>query len=197
VIGGIVGSDRWSVDHKVAVDRRQVCWAHLKRDFQALVDRDNAGSAIGEDLLRLTGGLFEWWPRVRDGALSRRTFRRYAASRREDVVTVLEQGRACGCARTAATCRALLAVEEALWTFVRVEGVGPTNNHIERMLRLAVLWRKKSVGSQSEAGCRFVERLLTVVQTRRRQGRPVLDDLYEALVAHRAGLPAPQLLPAN
>jgi transposase len=178
----------------VAADRWQVCWAHLKRDFQAMVDRGNAGSPIGEELLLLTGVLFEWWHRVRDGTLSRRTFRRYAAGLREDVLAVLEQGRACGCAKTAATCRELLAVEEALWTFVRVEGVEPTNNHIERMLRLAVLWRKKSFGSQSEAGCRFVERLLTVVQTRRLQGRPVLDYLYEALVALRAGLPAPGLL---
>jgi transposase len=72
--------------------------------------------------------------------------------------------------------------------------VEPTNNHIERMSRLAVLWRKKSFGSQGEAGCRFVERLLTVVQARRLHGRPVLDYLHEALVAHRAGLPAPRLL---
>jgi transposase len=85
-------------------------------------------------------------------------------------------------------------VEESLWTFVRVEGVEPTNNHIERMLRLAVLWRKNSLGSQSEWGCRLVERLLTVVQTRRLQGRPVLDYLYEAVIAHRAGIPAPKLL---
>jgi hypothetical protein len=75
-----------------------------------------------------------------------------------------------------------------------VDGVGPTNNQIERVLRLAVLWRKKSFGSQSEGGCRFVERLLTVVQTRRLQGRPDLDYLYEALVAHLAGLPAPKLI---
>lgn len=194
VIAGIVGSDRWSVYQAVAPERWQVCWAHLKRDFQAMVDRNNAGSAVGEDLLLLTGVLFEWWHRLRDGALSRRTFRRYIAGLREDVVIALEQGRACGCAKTAATCRELLAVEESLWTFVRVEGVEPTNNHIERMLRLAVLWRKKSFGSQSASGCRFVERLLTVVQTRRLQGRPVLDYLYDALVAHRAGLPAPKLI---
>jgi transposase len=194
VIAGIVGSDRWSVYHRVAPERWQVCWAHLKRDFQAMVDRGNAGSATGADLLLLTDALFEWWHRVRDGTLSRGTFRRYAGSLREDVLAVLEQGRACGCAKTAATCRELLAVEESLWTFVRVEGVEPTNNHIERMLRLAVLWRKKSFGSQSESGCRFVERLLTVVQTRRLQGRPVLDYLHEALVAHRAGLPAPKLI---
>jgi len=135
------------------------------------------------------------WPL--HGALSRRLFRRYTTSLREDVLAVLEQERACGCGKTAATCRELLAVEPALWTFVRVEGVEPTNNRNERMLRLAVLWRKKSFGSQSEAGCRFVERLLTVVQTRRLQGRPVLDYLYDALLAHRTNLPPPQLLPAN
>jgi transposase len=193
-ITGIIGSDRWSVYQRVAVDHWQICWAHLKRDFQAMVDRDNAGAAIGEELLLLTAVLFGWWHRVRDGTLSRRTFRRYVAWLREDVVTVLKRGRTCGCAQTAATCRELLAVEEALWTFVRVQGVEPTNNQIERVLRLAVLWRKKSLGSQSVWGCRFAERLLTVVQTRRLQGQSVLGYLYEALVAHRTGLPAPNLL---
>ena len=142
----------------------------------------------------MTDALFAWWHRVRDGTLSRRTFRRYVAGLREDVLAVLGQGCACRCAKTAATCRELLAVEQSLWTFARVEGVEPTNNHIERVLRLAVLWRKKSFGSQSEGGCRFAERLLTVVQTRRLQGRPVLDYLYEAIVAHRAALPAPTLI---
>jgi transposase len=83
---------------------------HFKSDFQAMVDRDNAGSAIGADLRLLTGVLFEWWHRVRDGALSRHTFRRNIASLREDVLAVLERGRACGCAQTAATCRELLAI---------------------------------------------------------------------------------------
>jgi transposase len=191
---GIIGSDRWSVYERLTVDRWQICWAHLRRDFQAMVDRANAGTATGEQLLLLTGALFAWWHRVRDGTLSRRRFQRLAATVREDVVTVLAQGRDCACPKTAATCRELLAVEEALWTFVRVEGVEPTNNHIERMLRLAVLWRKKSFGSQSDWGCRFVERLLTVVQTRRLQKRSVLDYLYDALVADRAGLPVPNLL---
>jgi transposase len=194
VIEGIVGSDRWSVYHKVALNRRQVCWAHLVRDFQAMVDRADAGSPIGEELLCCAEDLFTWWYRVRDGTLSRSTFRRYIAALRPWVRSQLEAGSACGCAKTAGACQEMLAVESALWTFVRVEGVEPTNNHIERLLRLAVLWRKKSFGSQSEWGCRWVERLLTTVQTRRLQGRSVLDYLYEALVAHRAGLPAPKLL---
>lgn len=191
---GIIGSDRWSVYQRVDVDRWQICWAHLKRDFQAMVDRNNAGSAIGTELLGLTEALFTWWGRVRDGTMARVRLRRLALSLREDVLSVLEQGSTCACPKTAATCRELLAVEEALWTFVRVEGVEPTNNHIERMLRLAVLWRKKSFGSRSDWGCRFVERLLTVVQTRRLRGQSVLEYLYQAVVAHRAGVPAPNLL---
>src|SRR5262249_17903709 len=134
------------------------------------------------------------WHRARDGTLSRRSFRRYIADLREDVLIVLEQGCAYGCAQTAATCRELLAVEQSLWTFARVEGVGPTNKHIGPVLRLAGRGGREWFGRQSEGGCRFVERLLTVVQTRRLQGRHVLDYLYEALVAHRAGLPAPKLI---
>ncbi len=194
VVQGVVGSDRWGAYQRVPLRRWQVCWAHLIRDFQAMVDRADAGSPVGEELLCCAEDLFTWWHRVRDGTLSRATLRQYVAELRPWVRSQLEAGRACGCAKTAGTCRELLAVEPALWTFVRVEGVEPTNNHIERLLRPAVLWRKRSFGSRSEAGCRWVERLLTVVQTRRLQGRPVLDYLYEALVAHRTGLPAPKLL---
>ena len=77
------------------------------------------------------------------------------------------------------------------------EGVEPTNHHAERLLRRGVLWRKNAFGCQSAAGCRFVERMLTVVQTRRLQGRSVLNYLYEALLAHRKSLPAPSLLAAE
>src|SRR5436305_414120 len=98
---GLIGSDRWSAYQLIPVERRQVCWAHLKRDFQAMVDRGNAGSAIGADLLLLTGVLFGWWHRVRDGTLSRRAFRRYVEDLRQEVVALLERGRACGCAKTA------------------------------------------------------------------------------------------------
>jgi transposase len=97
----------------------------------------------------------------------------------------------------AASSENLLRLEEALWTFVTVEGVEPTNNFMERLVRRAVLWRKRSFGCWSAAGCRFVERILTVVQTRRLQGKPVVNYLHEALVAHRAGLPCPKLLPES
>jgi transposase len=193
-IRGVVCSDRWAAYGGVPPQRRQLCWAHLKRDFQAMVDHGGAGAAVGLNLLALTGVLFAWWYRVRDGTLQRRTLQRRVGWLREDFRAELRAGAACACAKTAGTCRELLAVEEALWTFVRLEGVAPTNNHAERLLRPAVLWRKNSFGCQSDSGCRFVERLLTVVQTLRLRGRGVLAYLCEAIAAHRAGLPAPKLL---
>lgn len=194
---GILCTDRWAVYERLPVGRRQLCWAHLKRDFQAMVDRGGAGAAVGSELLALTGVLFGWWYKVRDGTRTRRWLRRLVAEIRPDVALLLRRGAACGCARTAATCRGLLEWEPALYTFASHEGVEPTNNRAERALRPAVLWRKRSFGCHSEDGCRFAERLLTVVQTLRLQGRDVLDYLQAALTAHRNGLPAPKLLNAE
>ena len=106
----------------------------------------------------------------------------------------LESGCACKDAKPAAFCANVLAVEPALWTFVRQEGVEPTNNHIERQLRPGVLWRKNAFGCHSDDGCRFVERMLTVVQTLRLQNRPVLSFLYDSLSAHRQAQTAPKLI---
>ena len=195
---GVFCTDRWGVYERLPAERRQLCWAHLRRDFQAMVDRGGKGAAVGADLLALTGVLFEWWYRVRDGTRTRRWFRRRVERDiRPDVAAELRRGSACGCARTAATCRELLAWEASLWTFAYHGGVEPTNNRAERALRPAVLWRKRSFGCHSEDGCRFVERLLTVVQTLRLQGRDVLDYLQAAMTAHRNGLPAPKLLNAG
>ena len=107
---------------------------------------------------------------------------------------LLEEGARGDDATVATFCANVLELEPALWNYVKTEGVDPTNNFMERLVRRAVLWRKRSFGSQSEAGCRFVERMLTVVQTLRLQKRPVWDYLVRAIEAHRSGLPAPQLL---
>ncbi len=76
-----------------------------------------------------------------------------------------------------------------------MDGVEPTNNAAEQALRPAVLWRKGSFGTHSEAGSRFVERILTVSATCRRQGRDLLAFLIEALTAAQRGTPPPSLLP--
>jgi transposase len=194
-IAGIVISDRWGAYHRLELYRRQLCWAHLLRDFQALVDRGGQAQALGQELLCFAEDVFHWWYRVRDGTLARSSLRSYIDSQRPWLRDLLQSGTALGCAKTAAFCAHLLELEPALWTFVRVEGVEPTNNAAERALRPAVLWRRRSFGCHSDGGCRFVERMLTVVQTLRLQERRVIDYLADAITAHRQGLPAPKLLP--
>jgi transposase len=106
---------------------------------------------------------------------------------------LLRKGLACAEEKTARFCANVLRFEEALWTFVRKEGVEPTNNHAERTIRTLVLWRKISFGCHSEKGFRFVERVLTVTQTLRLQGRPVFQFLCDAMTAFRNGTTAPSL----
>ena len=193
----VITTDRYKGYLWLPLRRRQICWAHLIRDFQAMVDRADGGSRFGQELLCCAQDLFTWWYRVRDGTLRRSTFRQYLGVVRWMVREQLEAGAACGCARTAGTCRELLALEPALWTFVRVEGVEPTNNAAERALRHAVLWRKASHGTESEAGSRFVENILSVVATCRQQGRNVLEFLTDCCRASLEGVAPPCLLPLS
>jgi transposase len=194
-IRGIVCSDRWSVYGRLPVGARQVCWAHLKRDFQKLVDRGGPAQEIGALGLSLVWIVFDLWHAFRGGGLSRRRLQEEMADWRGALHNQLRRGCACADAAAAAFCANLLTLEPALWTFVDREGVEPTNNHVERMLRSGVLWRKNAFGCHSAAGCRFVERILTVVQSLRLQKRPILAYLHQALLAHRHGTPTPELAP--
>lgn len=196
-IHGIIGSDRWSVYGQLPLGMRQLCWAHLKRDFQKLVDRGGDAQGIGELGLDTVDVIFAHWHSFRGGGLRRGQLQRQIAPVRQVLREWLRRGCACKDTKAAAFCENLLALEPALWTFVRKEGVEPTNNHIERLLRSGVLWRKNAFGCHSQAGCRFVERILTVVQTLRLQERPVLDFLYQSLLAHRQSQQAPTLLGAG
>src|SRR5215831_8577361 len=191
----VVTSDRWKAYN--GFRRRQFCWSHLRRDFQAMIDRQNSGAAIGKELLDLSDRMFAWWHRVRDGTLNCSSFQVYISGLRAEVRRALTQGAACGCPKTAATCRNLTANEPKLWTFVWQEGVEPTNNAAERALRHAVLWRKGSGGTDSSRGSRFVERILSVRETCRQQGRGILGYLVECCQAHLDGKEAPSLLTTN
>ena len=193
-ITGIVCSDRWSVYSKLPLELRQICWAHLKRDFQKLVDRGESAEAIGRVGLEVVECLFADWWAFRRGDRPTGPANPIELDCRRELQGILEQGRSCADSKAATFCVNLLALYPALWLFAAIEGVEPTNNHAERILRLGVLWRKNAFGCHSAEGCRFVERMLTVVQTLRLQKRPVLDYLHRAIVAHRAGVPAPQLL---
>jgi transposase len=194
-IRGIVSSDRFSAYGRLKLGRRQVCWAHLKRDFQKLVDRGgDVATDVGEMGLDAVEIIFDLWHSFRGGGLSRRQLQHQLGSVRTTLREVLASGCADADASTIAFCENVLAIEPALWTFLHHEGIEPTNNHIERLLRPGVLWRKNAFGCHSDAGCRFVERILTVVHTLRLQKRPVLDFLYQSLLAYRLVQPAPLLL---
>jgi transposase len=194
--GQVVGSDRFSAYDWILARWRQICWAHLRRDFQAMIDRGGDGEAIGRRLLSLSNRLFRHWHRVRDGTLEWSPFQERMSRLRREVKQALQDGSRCACATTAATCFEILKVEEGLWTFARVQGVEPTNNAVERALRHAVLWRRISGGTDSADGSRFVERMLTVVATCRQQGRHVLAYLTSCFEAECRGQALPSLLPA-
>ena len=192
---GILVTDRYSGYNWYPVRWRQLCWSHLLRDFEAIRGRGGTSEAIGEALLEQAHQMFAWWHRVRDGTLKRSTFRSYMTPLRREVERLLEVGSQCGVAKTEGTCREILKRRQALWTFVQVEGVEPTNNTAERSIRPGVQWRKVSFGTQSESGSRFVESMLTVVATLKQQKRNVLDYLTAAHEATLRGEPAPSLLP--
>lgn len=194
---GIMGSDRWSAYNWLSPLLRQLCWAHLKRDFQAFVERGGESQRIGEALLAQADLMFQWWHQVQEGTMSRATFQERMPAVQQQVGELLRQGATCDYSKTAGTCRDILKREEALWTFVRVEGVEPTNNLAERQIRPNVLWRNSSFGTQSEAGSRFAERIMTVVATLKQQHRNALDYLTEACDAANWGRQAPSLLPGN
>ena len=190
---GVTNCDRakmyWSLG------RLQWCWAHLKRDFQALVDStDRKAQWLGRDLMRSTGDLFRQWARYRDGTLTRRGFVRHMQPIRAQIESLLLRGAFSGSARLIGMCNELYDHRDWLWKFVDVAGVEPTNNASERALRHAVIWRKLSFGTQSAAGSRFVETMLTVVETCRQQGRKVFTHLVNALQSHLIAQPPPSLL---
>lgn len=192
--GGVIHCDRarmyWSFG------RLQWCWAHLKRDFQAWIDDPcHTKKRLGRDLMRPTLELFALWKRVRDRTISRRQFLIDVQPIRAEIDALLLRGYWNGL--TSGVCKELWEHREHLWTFLEVEGVEPTNNAAERALRHAVIWRKLSFGTQSAGGSRFVERMLTVIETTRRQGTNAFEWLTDAVRAKLDGRPAPGLLLAN
>jgi transposase len=193
---GILVTDRYSAYNWYPVRWRQLCWAHLLRDFEAMRERGGTSAEVGAALLAQAHQMFTWWHRVRDGTLKRSTFRSYMSPLRREVERLLEMGSRSGVPKTAGTCQDILKRREALWTFVQVAGVEPTNNAAERSIRPGVLWRKGSFGTQSAAGSRFVESMMTVVSTLKQQQRNVLAYLSTACEAALQGVPAPSLLPA-
>ena len=191
----VVGSDRFSAYNWLPAFWRQICWGHLRRDFQAMIDRGGEAAVIGRRLMRLSDRIFGRWHQARDGTLEWECLPERVLRLRPAIQRALEDGSECACAATAGTCSEILRVEEGLWNFVWFPGVEPTNNAAERALRHAVIWRRISGGTDSAEGSRFVERMLSVVATCRQHGGNVLDYLTSCFEASREGRAIPALLP--
>lgn len=191
---GVVTSDRAKMYDFFAA--HQWCWAHLKRDFEALA-QNAPGTArqVAQDLLGLTNDLFHHWHRVRDGTIQRTTFLRHIRRLYGQIYLTLEDGSFCTHPATAAMCQNLLDRYDNLFEFTRhpLGLVEPTNNAAERALRHPVIWKQLSFGTQSSAGSRFVETLLSVAETCRQQRRDTLQFLVDAVNARFHNRPAPLL----
>jgi transposase len=194
--GGRLVSDRYAAYNWLPPEQRQVCWAHLRRDFLALLHYGPSAAQLGLALLDLTDRIFAAWHRTRADPAERPGLSETIAPLQAEMRALLEAGQDQRAAKAAGLSRSLLQLWPALWTFVRVPGVEPTNNAAERALRPAVLWRKGSFGTQSDAGNLFVARLLSVAATCRQQQRPLLAYLTAVCTAAHLGRPSPSLLPS-
>lgn len=190
----IVTSDRWWAYNHLPLSRRQICWSHLQRDFTAMAESGGAERELGEHGLRVCDELFWAWE-IYQHTGQRKELRRRIRLLRRELKPILRQycGKAPRYKRSRGLARNLLKVWPALWTFAERQGVQPTNNHAERALRGAVIYRKLSLGSQSETGERRIERLLSASTTCRLQRRSLFEYLSDLLTAHARGDPLPKL----
>jgi len=184
---GTFCTDRHSIYDVLPADRRGLCWAHLKRDFMRCLERGGASAPIGTAALEISQSVFALWRDHRDGRITRQQLQEQVAPLRTRLHEVLQAGVATGVKKTKGLCQHLLKREESMWLFASVPGLEPTNNLAERMLRPAVIWRKKSFGSDSKRGCRFASRIMSVVQTLKLRGHNAIDYLASALKANRQG----------
>jgi len=192
---GIVGSDRYRAYLSIPTDRRQICWAHLKRDLTAFAEHGGPVGDWGKEGIGLVTQIFAAWHRFKDGTGDRSGLQAEMDLIRHDFRAFLERGTEVPSWKVRGFSADLRKLESALWTFASVEGVEPTNNAAERALRPAVLWRKGCFGADSDDGNQFVARILTIAATCRQQQRHLLGYITDAVVAHRVGQPAPALLP--
>jgi len=192
---GTIGSDRAKAYDCYPQRQRQLCWSHLRRDAQAMIDRGGPGCRVGEQLLEHANVLFAWRRWLREGQWTRSRWQKEMSGLRRSFRQELRWGTQVRCKKTAATCRELLAKERALWTFVRIPDIDETNNRAERALRHPVQWRKTSYGTQSERGSRFVESILTVLATCQQHQRNAFTYLTACCRAYFKPAVPPALIP--
>lgn len=192
--GAIVTSDRWWAYNHLPIKRRQICWSHLKRDFEFHADGRGSDKQIGEHGLRVCEEVFWAWE-IYAHTGDRRVLQRRVRVLQRELKAILREhaSKHARYRQSRRFARALLKIWPALWTFAKHRGVQPTNNHAERCLRGAVIYRKLSLGSQSEIGEQRIATLLSAHTTCRLQRRSLHAYLIDLLRANARDDPAPLL----
>jgi len=179
-------------DPEIPMDQRGICWAHLKRDFKKIQQVGGLAGQLGDALQFRRKQARDLWYRFKDGGIDRAQLQEHSRPIRESIKRLLEEGQ--HYPKVGGACKDMLRYEQAMWNYLFVEGMEPTNNAAERALRQAVIWRKGSFGTQSLSGSQFVERILTVAETCRQNGRNMLDYLVSAVQSNILGHAAPSLI---
>lgn len=194
---GIVVSDRYSAYSHLDDHRHQFCWAHLLRDFQAMMDRGGCSADVGTQLKQSGQQLMHHWHRLQSRQIVRATFDGHYRRLRSEILDALHDGSLCDQAQTAETCRRLSNECYSLFVFVHHDGVSPTNNAAEQALRKSVIFRKLSFGTEAQTGSRNISVIQSVMETCRRLNRSRFDFLRKSIHAAFNNKPTPQLLPTN
>ena len=189
---GVITTDRWRAYDGHPLEQRQLCWAHLTRNFQGVADAGGSGTLFGHAGVAECERLFSAWRRYSTGEISHAELRLEAKPLRARFRRLLSRGEMSEDRRARALARDLIRLWPALWTFLGTEGVEPTSNAAERALRKPVIQRKLSHGSNSGKGLRFTERMLSISETCRQNEIHLLSYIERAIVAHRQNNPTPR-----
>lgn len=197
VFAGILCSDRFSAYFKYHQGLSQLCWAHLKRNILGIRDfaKTTDAQRFCRNALALYASLFRLWRKFQGGLIDRRQLILRSIPLQKRWFALAEQYLDSNDKEVRNLATALFQHCGRLFTFIEHPGVEPTNNCVERALRIAVQLRKINFGNRSAQGEVATARLLTVTQTCRMQGRNALGYLTEAIICHRRHQPAPSLLP--
>ena len=188
----IIISDRYPAYNYLPEINHQVCWAHLKRDYQKISERADMIGKIGRSLLRAYARLFHFWKNECNAELiySKKQKKRLNYLKNK-MLKCLKIGASCNHDKTARTCQNTLECSKSLWRFLDVPGVSPTNNHAERQLRPLVISKKLTFGTQSDRGSRYIERIFSIVTTCNQQGRDALKIIVDQVHSYFCGVAAP------
>jgi transposase len=193
---GILVSDRATVYSYWDMNLRQICWSHLLRKFVEFSERSGAAKTYGAALLDYTGLIFEYWHAFEGENITRAQLQQAMKPVRKNFEALLEKIVKAGLKDVCGSCEDILSHRNALWTFVHVPDVPPTNNHSERELRQFVLWRKRCFGSQSLRGNTFAERIQTAYRTCKKQSKSIFQFLTDCCTAFVNDDEVPSLFPA-